>query len=133
MASVVVLDNENATLWHHEESKIVHHHIKKWVSGKELRAILDKGSEYVKNKGATKWLSDDRLNGALKADDEEWAKTDWFPRTLKAGWKDWAVVLPEKIVGQMNLKRFTEDYAKAGINAQIFSDPEVAKKWLESR
>jgi len=132
MASVVVLDNENATLWFHEESKIIHHHFKKWVSGKDLRAVLDKGCEHVKNHGATKWLSDDRLNGALKPDDEEWSRTNWFPRTLKAGWKDWAVVLPEKLVGQMNLKRFTEDFGKAGINAQIFSDPELAKKWLES-
>ena len=133
MPTVVILDNENATLWFHQESKIVHHHIKKWVSGTDLRSILDKGSDCVKNNGATKWLSDDRLNGALKADDEEWAKTVWFPKTLKAGWKDWAVVLPEKLVGQMNLKRFTEDYAKAGINAQIFSDPDVARKWLETR
>jgi len=131
MTSVVLLDNEHATLWFHEESKIVHHHIKKWVSGNDFRSILDKGYEcFVKN-NALKWLSDDRNNGALKPDDEEWATKTWFPRVLKAGWKHWAVVQPAKLVGQMNIKRFTETFAKAGVNAQLFTDPDVAKKWLE--
>src|ERR1035437_628836 len=106
MTSLVLLDNEYATLWYHEESKIVHHHIKKWVSGSEFRSILDKGYDcFVKYK-AIKWLSDDRNNSVLKPDDEEWATKNWFPRVLKAGWKHWAVVQPEKLVGQMNVKRF---------------------------
>jgi hypothetical protein len=133
MPTVTVLDNEFVTLWYHPEKKMVHHKIKKWAYGNDLRNILDKGYESLKVNGGNKWLSDDRLNGALKADDEVWAKTDWFPRVLKVGWKYWAIVLPEKIVGQMNMKRFSEDYQKAGINAMLFSDADLAMKWLESQ
>ncbi|NLD92270.1 MAG: hypothetical protein GX639_06325 [Fibrobacter sp.] len=46
--------------------------------------------------------------------------------------KYWAVVLPEKVVGQMNMKRFSDDYSKAGITAKLFSDPDEALKWVES-
>ena len=130
MPSTTILDNENATVWYHDEGGIVHHHIKKWVSGDSLRAILEAGTKAMQARKATKWLSDDRLNGVLKAEDEEWAKTNWFPKTLQAGWKHWALVLPEKVVGQMNMKRFAEDYAKAGINASLFSDAEAARAWL---
>ena len=131
MPSIVILDNEYATVWYHEESKMVHHHIKKWVSGESLKTVLNEGYKALKKNGATKWLSDDRLNGALKKEDEDWAKADWFPKMLGAGWKHWAVVLPEKLVGQMNMKRFTEDYAKAGLNASLFSDPDLGRKWLD--
>jgi len=131
MSSSIVLDNENGTVWYHDEGGgIVHHHIKKWVWGDALRALLEAGTKAMRDHGAKKWLSDDRLNGVLKPADEEWAKTVWFPKTLQAGWKHWAVVLPEKVVGQMNMKRFAEDYAKAGINASLFSDPEAAQTWL---
>jgi len=132
MATTTVIDNEFASLWCDAEKKLVHHHIKKWVHGEDLRKLLLSGYEQLKKNGCTKWLSDDRFNGALKPDDETWAKTVWFPQVLQAGWKHWAIVLPEKIVGQMNIQRFSEDYKAAGINAKAFSDPDAALKWLES-
>lgn len=46
--------------------------------------------------------------------------------------KYWAVVLPEKVVGQMNMKRVSDDYSKAGITAKRSSDPDEALKWVES-
>jgi len=133
MPTTTVIDNEFATLWYHPEKKMVHHQIKKFVFGPDLRAILDAGHKQMVANGGTKWLSDDRANNALKPDDEAWARTDWFPRVLKAGWKSWAVVLPEKIVGQMNIKRFTETYAEAGVKAMLFSNPEEAMAWLEKQ
>jgi hypothetical protein len=133
MPSITIIDNEFATLWYHSEKKMVHHKIKKWAYGNDLRNVLNKGYESLKANNGNKWLSDDRLNGALKEDDEVWCRTDWFPRVLKAGWKYWAIVLPEKVVGQMNMKRFSEDYQKAGITAMLFSDSELAMKWLESQ
>jgi len=133
MPTKTILDNEFATLYSHPEKKMVHHVIKKFVFGPDLRKVLDAGYNEMKASGATKWLSDDRLNNALKPDDEAWARTDWFPRVLKAGWKSWAVVLPSKVVGQMNMQRFSDTYKEAGITAQLFSDPDVAMKWLESQ
>jgi hypothetical protein len=132
MTANQIFDDDFATLWYHTEQKIVHHKIKKWIAGDNLRNLLNKGYEVIKKNNAQKWLSDDRNNSVLNPDDEKWAKTDWFVRMLKVGWKYWAIVLPEKVVGQMNIKRFSEDYSKAGITAKLFSDPDEALKWLES-
>lgn len=127
-----ILDNEFATLWYNTEKKIVHHQIKKWIAGDNLKALFNKGYDLVKSDKAQKWLSDDRNNSVLSPEDEKWAREDWFVRMINAGWKYWAVVLPAKTVGQMNMKRFSDDYSKAGITAKLFSDPDEAMKWLES-
>jgi hypothetical protein len=127
-----ILDNEFATLWYNTDKKIIHHYIKKWIAGDKLKELFNKGYEIVKANKAQKWLSDDRNNSVLSPEDEKWAREDWFVRMKNAGWKYWAVVLPAKVVGQMNMKRFSDDYSKAGVTAKLFSDPDEAKKWLES-
>jgi hypothetical protein len=36
-----MLDNEFATLWYHTEKKIVHHKIKKWIKGDDLKYLFN--------------------------------------------------------------------------------------------
>jgi len=127
-----IMDSEFASLWYDTEKKIVHHQIKKWIKGDDLKKLFNKGYDVLKQNNAQKWLSDDRNNSVLSPEDEKWAREDWFVRMIQAGWKYWAVVLPEKTVGQMNMKRFSDDYAKAGVNAKLFSNPDEALKWLEN-
>jgi hypothetical protein len=133
MAITTILDNEYATLWLHAESKIVHHKVKKYIHGDELRQLLMKGHETLKKNACKKWLSDDLNNGPLLKDDEAWAKTSWFPEVVKAGWKFWAIVMPTQVIGQINMKRFVADYAKAGITVTVFSESDKALAWLESQ
>ena len=133
MSTQMILDNDAASLWFHSDTRIIHHKFKKFVRGDDIRNVLDAGYEALKANGAQKWLSDDRNNSAIPAEDEEWAKTNWFPRVVAAGWKYWAICLPEKVVGQMNMKRYAEAYKEAGITANFFSDPDVALKWLEAQ
>lgn len=133
MAGTVLFDSEYATLWYHEDKKIIHHKIKKYIYGDKLREILTKGFEALKQKGAKKWLSDDSLNGPLLKDDEAWCKGEWFPKVVKAGWKFWAIVMPAQVLGQINMKRFIEEYAKAGIAVNLFSDADKALTWLASQ
>jgi hypothetical protein len=133
MAARTVLDNEFATMCFYDDKKIVHHKVKKYIHGQKLQELLMKGYEELKKAGGKKWLSDDTLNGALTKEDENWAKANWFPSMIKAGWKYWALVLPAQIIGQMNMKRFVDDYAKAGITVSVFSDSNQAMTWLEKQ
>ena len=71
-----------------------------------------------------------RQPDVLPKPDEEWARTDWFPRTQQAGWKYWAVIKPEKILGEMHLRRYAETYAEHGVTAQFFSDPDQGFQWI---
>jgi hypothetical protein len=128
-----IIDNELVLLRYHPKTKIVHHEFRRFVHGAPFREILDQGLAALSLGGGTRWLSDDRRNGPVTPADGVWALNDWAPRAIAAGWKYWGVVLPEKILGQMNLKRWMETYAKMGVNAQAFPHPEAAMSWLEKQ
>ncbi len=128
----VVLDNEAARLCYDPRHKIVQHEFRSFVHGRALRDVLEKGLEISKARGACKWLSDDRGNGPVTTADGEWALNDWAPRAIAAGWKYWGVVLPQKVLGQMNMRRWIETYSKLGVLAQVFEEPEAARTWLKA-
>lgn len=132
MPTITVMDNENASLWFHPESGIVHHKFKKYMWGDAFKEVLDKGLEQMKEHGATKWLSDDRANSALRPEDGAWANDDWTPRVLAAGWKYWAIVLPQNVIGRMNMQQFIDQQSQAGVTVRVFSDPNEALSWLDS-
>jgi hypothetical protein len=127
---IVIIDTEAVSLRYHARYKIVHHEIRRFVHGQEFREILEKGLEVFVQHVANKWLSDDRGNGPLKPADADWALHEWAPRVMRAGWKFWAVVMPEKVLGQMNMKRWIETYAAQGVTVKAFSDPGEAMAWL---
>ena len=133
MTKQVIFDNEFATLWYYPEAGIVHHQIKKFLTAPPLKAMLSKGTEVLKAKHATKWLSDDRNNGALPPEIIPWIKNEWEPQTVHAGWKFWAQVLPVSVIAQMNAKRFQESAGQAGVVKKQFADPVEALRWLESQ
>jgi hypothetical protein len=128
----VLLDNDAARLSYDMRHKIVEHEFRSFVHGKALRDVLEKGLELFKSRGACKWLSDDRGNGPITSADGEWALNDWAPRVIEAGWKYWGVVLPDKVLGQMNMRRWIETYSKLGVVAQAFEDTEEARAWLKA-
>jgi hypothetical protein len=132
-SAIVIIDTEAVSLCYYPRTKIVHHEIRRFVHGQEFRDILEKGLEVFARHLATKWLSDDRGNGPLKPADGEWALNDWGPRVTRAGWKHWAVVMPEKVLGQMNMKRWIDNYAAKGVTVRAFTDPDEAMTWLESQ
>ncbi|MBP1627010.1 MAG: hypothetical protein H6Q00_1485 [Holophagaceae bacterium] len=132
MAKTTILENDNISLWFHSDSRIVHHQMHKFTSGNALREALLKGAELMEKHQATKWLSDDRLAGPVPQEDKDWNAVNWVPRVIKAGWKYWAVVLPEKTVAQMNLRRFQDEFAQKGVTVRTFTDPEAALAWLAS-
>jgi hypothetical protein len=132
MPAITVLDNENITMWYYSESKILHHQVHQFFFGKTFRDIMNKGVEVFQKYGAQKWLSDDRQVTAFSKEDLEWGDKDWFPRVAKSGWKYWAIILPEKVVGQMTVKKLADTYSARGVKTRVFSSPDEAKLWLES-
>ncbi len=133
MSETTVIQNDSATLWWDEPNGIVHHAFHRFIHGADFRQIMEAGAELMEKHKATKWLSDDRANGALPKADSEWAQGVWFPRVMRAGWKYWALVQPETLIGQMNMKRFTTDYAERGLTVRVFSELEPARAWLEAQ
>lgn len=132
MTDSPILSNQYATVVFHYDKKIVHHTFHQPISGEAFRQVLNTGIELLRLHGATKWLSDDRGNGPLSPEDTEWSKTNWFPRAFEAGWKYWALVVPEDIYAQMNLKEFVDSYYEQGLRIMVFVEPDAALRWLDS-
>ncbi len=126
----VIIDNENATLRYYPGSKIVHHTFHQPTTGESFREIVNTGVELLRKNHASKWLSDDRKNGPLTADDTEWGKVNWFPQALEAGWKYWALVVPPDIKARLNLKEFVEAFSLQGVRIMVFTTPEEGLAWL---
>ena len=91
---------------------------------------MNNGADTLKKYGATKWLSDDRENMALTPEDSQWATTNWFPRSVKEGWKTWALVVPTDTMAKLNMKEFVDQYFEQGLRIMVFTDPEEALQWL---
>jgi hypothetical protein len=133
MTRVTVHESPEITMWCYPDDGVVHHEMHLYCYGDPLNSALLKGVEALQQYGATKWLSDDRKNGALPPEAEEWGRMVWFPRARAAGWKTWAVLPPSLVAGKMNLGRFVKMYADRGIEVKTFTDPAVALEWLRSR
>jgi hypothetical protein len=130
MSENQILDNQYATLVYHTDAKVVHHTFHKPIGAEKFREVLNLGVTAMAKYGASKWLSDDRNNSVLSDEDTEWSKNNWFPRALQAGWKYWALVVPQDILAQMNLKEFVDTYFDQGLRIMVFTDPRDAMKWL---
>ena len=130
MSEIAIIKNEYASLIYYPDLKIVHHTFHKPIKGKDFRNVLDTGAKTLEENQAFKWLSDDRGNSALPAEDTEWSMKDWFPRAVKAGWKYWGLVVPEDFMGKVNMNEFVESYFQQGLRIAVFTKPEDALKWL---
>ncbi|MDP3449742.1 MAG: hypothetical protein Q8R87_04105 [Anaerolineaceae bacterium] len=125
-----------ATLWYHHESKIIHHMAHEdygaWESD-EFRNMVMLGTRTMAERGAQKWLSDDRFSLSVNKEEFRWGAEHWFPVTIKAGWKHWAIVKPKHVIAQLNMEKTVKDYKAQGINAMFFSDVDEAMQWLEDQ
>jgi len=128
----IIFDSEYITVVYHPDTKIVHHTIHKTVPFPILTAATDAGTEALARYGASKWLSDDRKNTALSPESYEYALSDWGVRTVKAGWKYWALVVPEELSGRLDMVRMVELCYNLGVRVMVFTDLEKAELWLKS-
>ncbi len=126
----VILDNEYATLWYFPKEKIIQHQFKKLARGDDFRDVLLKGAEAFEKYRCTKWLSDDGKIGVLNKKDTDWGETNWTPRVIKAGWKQWANVMPDRVAGQMRIKEVIKHFKSFGVEVRTFEDAEAAYQWL---
>ena len=109
MGKELIFENENMSLWYHNDTKIVHHKFHTFTHGEEFRNGLNKGLELLKKKRAYKWLSDDSENPITTKEDREWTASIWRPAVINSGWKYWAIVLPEQAAGKMAFKKIVNE------------------------
>ena len=130
MIQNTILDTEYATVWYYPEPKIVHHVFHKFIYGPEFRNVLETGLDAFKKHGAQKWLSDDRKNVEFTPDDIVFSVTDWGPRAAKAGWKFWALVVPDDVAARGGMQDIIGTFYDLGVRVALFTNLEDARNWL---
>ncbi len=76
--------------------------------------------------------SDNHLFNDLPQEDNDWIGSVWLPKAIEAGWKYWALVVPEAEAGRMNMVQFVTNFANMGVETRVFTDPDQAMEWLVS-
>lgn len=128
-----IVETSRMSLYYHPLERIVHHELHSYPGFELLQEILLKGLEVMKAHGATNWLSDDRNGGALPRSHHEWGDRVWAPQAVKAGWKNWGLVLPNDLLHTANMQKLAQLYAAQGVTVETFSNPDDAFRWLRHR
>jgi len=132
MAEQIILENEYATIRYITDHKYVYHTFHKPIGGQPFRDILDAGLDALKANNANKWLSDDRNNSEFEPEDAQFAIADWEPRAANAGWKYWALVVPESVAGRAGMVDIVNTFGDLGVKLSLFTDLEKAREWITS-
>lgn len=132
MSVETVMENEFAAVWYHPEEKVVHHKVRKWMSADGFKKMLTAGADCLEKHHCQKWLSDERANAVVPPGIAEWGQQVWTPRVLKAGFKWWAILMPDKATGKLSMRGFIDMYRGLGVTVEIFADEQSAMAWLKS-
>src|SRR5689334_21069556 len=105
----------------------------KFLPSAVFRDLLSAGLMCLEDHRASRWLSDDRDNpAAVRLHDARWADTVWAPRVVRAGFRYWAIVMPQHAIGRMQMRKFIGDYEQRGVTVRAFEGLEEAQLWLAS-
>ncbi len=132
MSPIVIVENEYITVQYLPDKKIIYHTVHKPVNDQLFKDALNAGTDALEKYRACKWLSDDRKNGPLSPEMLEWGRNTWDVRTIAAGWKYWANVVPEAVASAGSLMPVVEALYQLGLRMMVFTDPEKAFAWLDS-
>ncbi len=133
MNTKTIIDNQHVKLFYHPDTKIVHHRYEATIGGKVLQEALNTGVELLKKYGAVKWLSDNRAISAHTDEEAEWVNTVWLPNAIAAGWKFWALVVPDSVIGRMNMNEFVQTFYEMNVRIMVTTDPDEAMGWLKKQ
>jgi hypothetical protein len=129
----IVYDMAWATVRYYPGDQYIYHTFHGPMSGQSFYDTLNAGLEALAKHKAIKWLSDDRKNAEFAPEDIGFVLEDWAPRAAKAGWKFWALVVPEDIAGRAGMMDIVEAFHNMGVQVAIFTEVEPARQWLLAR
>ncbi|MBN2526172.1 MAG: STAS/SEC14 domain-containing protein [Deltaproteobacteria bacterium] len=121
------------TLRVYPELGIVSHQMNGFVEGADFQDMMLTGVAAYEEHGCTKYLSDDSMNPMMNQEDLKWGREVWEPKILKAGWKFWALVVPEKIFAKMAMRGVMQRYEDMGVSVKVFKEYDEALDWLEKQ
>ena len=130
MNTETVINNKYVTLYFHHDKQIVHHIYHPGIGGEYLKEALLRGVDLLQEHGAFKWLSNNSDIDPHTDEETEWINSVWLPKAIQAGWKYWALVVPESTAGRMNMNEFVTSFYNKGVRVMVFTNADKAMQWL---
>jgi hypothetical protein len=103
-----------------------------YMSGADYRAVLLRLLEVLERKRACRMLFDMRNMPVMSPDDQAWVQAEWMPKSLKAGLKYSAVVIPERALSRLTLRHIAKDASNIERERAYFETLDEASAWLKS-
>jgi hypothetical protein len=101
-----------------------------WANSNEFAGLLDAEIQALKQNQGARLLADCRRQKVLNPKDQERANREWLPRALAAGLKDFAIVLPESVVADMNIRDGLDKASATALEVGYFTTVEEAREWV---
>lgn len=126
---MIFYDSPQATVTWNEEKKVVILQWKSFAKGEQYRTPLNKLLELSVQKRSNKALYDSRYLAVISSDDQEWVAQEWYPRSIEAGIKYSALLVPHKAVAKSSANRMLSGMDISN-PSQEFQDIDEALHWL---
>ncbi|MBW5448230.1 hypothetical protein GE107_19465 [Cohnella sp. CFH 77786] len=104
---------------------------KGFAQGVQYRTPLNKLLELAVQKQSNKVLYDTRKLSAISLDDQNWVTQDWFARSIEAGIKYSAAVIPIKVIAKSSLNRMVSGLEVSN-PSEDFDNIDEAIQWLSA-
>jgi hypothetical protein len=108
----------------------VYAEFKGFATSVEFRASTTKIIDAVRDKHATRLISDNRRLEALTDNDQLWLRDEWTPLAVKAGLKRIAVVLAPRGLGRLASQNVLSQIGNIKFVTRTFDSPAEAMKWI---
>ena len=103
-----------------------------YMSGEDYRAILMRLLDVLEVKGGSRMLFDMRNMPVMSPEDQAWVQSEWMPKSLKAGLKYSAVVMPQRALSRLTLRHIAKDASEIERQRAYFETLDEAAAWLKS-
>lgn len=128
---MVYYESPQAKISWNEAVKAVIFEWKGFAQGEQYRTPINKILELVVQKQSKKVLYDCRKMSVVSQDDQSWLLQDWYNRSIEAGLKYSAIVLPEKVIAKSSVNRIVSAVDSSNPSEE-FTDMDEAIQWLST-
>lgn len=130
---MIIKETGSYLLEYLEEHETMIHTLKRNNSKEEWQDLLTTGTEFLQEKGLSKWISENKRNGRISEEGAVWINDLWLPRAIQAGWRTWAIVEPENFTSRLNQRKYKSSFLEMGITVSCFSRLTEAIKWIDEQ
>jgi hypothetical protein len=103
-----------------------------YVQGEGFRKILDEIIIAIEKYNASTVIADAREMKLIAEADRQWIIDDWYPRALKAGFRNQALIVSRGSYNEQAIKLIVMKYNDEDVKTHYFISPEGAEEWARN-